>query len=148
LTVETKYIDFSTLRHAYAVVKTFLEEDSFQKIKSLNVRVEEDLGMVGLDNIILLEEFISKFELDYKDFNYDKYFYPEVEKPEIILARFLSLPIVLPLRTIELLMFNKIKFHFNIDKKQDLSFRDLITWYIEKGFKEPGSVKYKIKHTL
>jgi hypothetical protein len=61
----------------------------------------------------------------------------------------LTLSIWLPLKTIELLTFNKLK----IDKPkfqrpdreiEDMTFKDLLTWYIEGKYATEKEIKYKI----
>src|ERR1700749_5082413 len=107
----TRQIEFDKLRHAYVTVKSFIESESYEKVKSLNTKIEEDLGLSGDDNLDLLKKFVKKFELDYKDFDYSKHFLSEGELygSEAALTNLLALSIWLPLKTIELLTFNKIK---------------------------------------
>ena len=107
------------------------------------------LALNGDDNLDLLEKFVSKFELDHKDFNYAEHFYSESELygSGAPLLNLLSLSVWLPLKTIQLLTFNKIKIgkpHFFKPKRtvMDLTFRDLLTWYIEKDFKPSDSIQY------
>jgi hypothetical protein len=150
--METRQIEFEKLRHAYVTVKHFLETQSYEKVTSLNNKVEADLGLSGDDNLELLEKFVSKFELDHKDFDYSKHFYSEGELfgSEAALLNLLSLLVWLPLKTIELLTFGKIKLDKPIFNKRsrevsDLTFKDLLTWYIEKEYKPMGKIKYEIK---
>jgi hypothetical protein len=57
----------------------------------------------------------------------------------------------LPLKTIELITFNQLKlnkpkFPVTPDRTvSDLTFKDMLTWYIEKEYKPSGSIKYEIK---
>jgi hypothetical protein len=150
--VEIKEVEFSKLRHAYLTVKAFLESESYEKVKSLDTKVVADLGMSGDDNYDLLEKFVTKFELDHKDFDYNKHFYSEGELfgSDAAFINLLRLSVWLPLKTIELLTFNKIK----LDKPSsytpprqvsDMTFKDLLTWYIEKDYKPSADIKYKIK---
>lgn len=153
--METKEIEFSKLRHAYIVVKNFIESESFEKIKNLNTKLEEDLYLSGDDNYELLVKFVEKFELDYENFDYSKHFLSEGElfNSTTAFLNLLNLSIWLPLKTIELLTFNKIKLekpNFGEPEKKllDLSFKDLITWYIEKEYKLSSEIIYKIKPEL
>jgi hypothetical protein len=150
--METRQIEFEKIRHAYIIVKQFLETEGYEKVTSLNNRVEEDLGLSGDDNYELLEKFVTKFELDNKNFDYRKHFHEEGELfgSERALADLLTLSVWLPLQTIELLTFNKIKidkpnFEFPYREVSDLTFKDLLTWYIEKEFKLSAEIKYEIK---
>lgn len=151
--METKEIEFSKLKHAYITIKQFLEKESGGKVTSLDSKVETDLGLSGDDNLELLEKFVNKFELDYKSFEYDKHFYSEEELFGLgrAVVSLLTLSVWLPLKTIELLTFNKV----NIDKPKfpvlpdrevsDLTFKELITWYIEKDYIPVEKIKYRIK---
>jgi hypothetical protein len=150
--METRQIEFEKLRHAYIVVKQFLETEGYKKVTSLNNRVEEDLGLSGDDNYELLEKFVTKFELENKNFDYRKHFLTEGELfvGERTLADLLTLSVWLPLKTIELLTFNKIKiekpnFELPYREVSDLTFKDLLTWYIEKEFKLSAEIKYELK---
>jgi len=150
--MNTRQIEFDKLRHAYVTVKSFIESESYEKVKALDTKIEEDLGISGDDNLELLEKFVKKFELDYKDFDYSKHFLSEVELygSGAALLNLLTLSVWLPLKTIELLTFNKVKIekpNFNAFNKplSDLTFKDLLTWYIEKEYKPSGTIKYEIK---
>ncbi len=146
--MEVKEIEFSKLRYAYVTVKNFIESESYAKVKSLNTRIENDLGMAGDDNAELLEKFVAKFKLEYKNFNYSKHFLSEGElfDSTSVLFALLMLPIRISLKTIELITFNNVKLEIpkfnNQPEKADLTFKELITWYIENDYSE--SVTYKI----
>jgi len=151
--MQPKQIEFAKLRHAYETVKYFLETEGYNQVTSLDNKVEADLGLKGDDSIELLEKFVSKFELDHQNFDYDKHFHSEEEKAESgnALTNLLTLSVWLPLKTIELLTFNKVQ----IDKPSfpvppsrevaNLTFKDLITWYIEKEFTLSDQITNQVK---
>ena len=153
--METRQIEFAKLRHAYIIVREFIDNEAvgYNKLKSLDTKIRTDLGLSGDDNLELLEKFIDKFELDYEYFIYNNHFYTEGELygSRTALLNLLTLSIWLPLKTIELLTFNKIKidkpkFPVTPDREvSDLTFKDLLTWYIEKEFKPNIKIKYVIK---
>ncbi len=152
--METRQIEFAKLRHAYVTVKSFIDKETkgYNELKSLDTKVKADIGLYGDDNVELLEKFVKTFELDYKNFEYDKHFHSEGELygSDVALFNLLRLSVWLPLRTIELLTFNKIKitkpkFPVTPDREvSDLTFKDLLTWYIEKEFKPSDKIKYEI----
>jgi hypothetical protein len=150
---EIKQIEFSKLRHAYITVKSFIEHEAGDDLKSLKTKIEDDLGLAGDDNYDMLTKFVDKFKLAYADFEYDKHFYSEGELfgSSAALYNLLTLSIWLPLKTIEILTFNKIQipkmsFHQPARQVSDMTFRDLLTWYIEGKYIHEGNVKYAIKH--
>lgn len=149
--MEVKEIEFSKLRHAYVTVKNFIESEAWEKVKSLDTKIENDLGMAGDDNLELLEKFVAKFELEHQNFKYSKHFLSEGElfNSTTAFLTLLNLSVWIPLKTIELLTFNKIKLgkpNFNSGpQREDLTFREMIIWYIEKDYVPTESVKYKIK---
>ena len=152
MSTELKQIEFNKLRFAYETVKRFLEDQSGDTVYSLKTKIAEDLGMTGDDNYDMLAEFVKKFELEHQGFNYDKHFYSEMELYDstAALINLLSLSIMIPLKAIELLMLNKIHipkpgFYKPSRKVTDMSFRDLLTWYIEGKYTPADSVKYQIK---
>ncbi len=151
--METRQIEFEKLRHAYVTVKHFLETEGYEKVTSLDNKVEADLGLSGDDNSELLDKFVTKFELNHKNFDYDKHFYSEGELfgSGAAIANLLTLSVWLPLKTIELLTFNKVnldkpKFPVTPDREvSDLTFKDLLSWYIEKEYIPSDKIKYEIK---
>jgi hypothetical protein len=150
---EIKQIEFSKLRRAYITIKGFLESESGDDLESLKTKIVKDLGLAGDDNYDMLTKFVDKFKLEFADFEYDKHFYSEGElfDSSAALYNLLILSIWLPLKTIELLTFNKIQipklsFYQPARQVSDMTFRDLLTWYIEGKYIPEGNVKYAIKH--
>ena len=150
--METRQIEFEKLRHAYVTVKHFLETESYEKVTSLNNKVVADLGLSGDDNYDLLEKFVTKFELNHQNFDYNKHFYSEGELyGSSGLTNALKLSVWLLLKAIELLTFNKLQFNkpdFTPQDREvsDLTFKDLLTWYIEKEFIPSGEITYELKN--
>jgi hypothetical protein len=108
--------------------------------------------LTGDDNYFLLAEFVKRFELDYSGFDYDKHFYSEAELYDstAALINLLSLSIMLPLKAIELLTLNKIHipnpgFYKPSRKVTDMTFKDLLTWYIEGKYTLASNINYQIK---
>ena len=152
---EEKVIEFSKLRHAYIVVKNFLEEESRENVKSLSTKIAEDLSLYGDDNYELLVKFIDKFEVEHSEFDYGKHFHSEGEiaDPTIALFNLLTLSVWLPMKTLELLTLNKIKlpkpkFHSPERKVSDMKFKELLTWYIEGEYKTDVDIKYVFKNGI
>lgn len=149
---EIKKIEFSKLKHAYITVKRFIENESSDEVESLNTQIVNDLGLTGDDNYFLLSKFVTKFELEHSDFEYDQHFYSEAElyDSSAALYNLLVISIWLPLKTIELLTLNKIKiskpsFYKPARQVSDMTFRELLIWYIEGKYVPDGNIKYIIK---
>lgn len=150
--METRQIEFDKLRFAYITVKQFLETESRETIRSLKSRLEADLGISGDDNLELLEKFVTRFELDHKDFVYTEHFYTEGELFDggYAIMKLLTLSIWLPLTTIELLTFNQVKlekpdFTKRDREVSDLTFRGLLTWYLERSYYPEEEISYEVK---
>ena len=148
---EVKQIEFEKLRHAYIVVKKFLEKESGENIDSMQTKIAEDLSLFGDDNYDMLVKFSKEFEIDFKDFEYDKHFLSESEilDPTNAILKLLTLSVWLPLKTIELLTSNKIKMDkpsINFPERQvsDMTFKDLITSYIEGKYTKSENLNYII----
>ncbi|RDC57325.1 DUF1493 family protein [Pedobacter chinensis] len=146
-----KHIEFSKLKHAYHTIKNFLESESGDDVTSLNTKIVGDLGLSGDDNYFLLVKFVEKFQLEHSDFNYDKHFYSEAELYDSAAALYnlLVISIWLPLKTIELLTFNKLKiskptFYKPARSVSDMTFRDLLVWYVEGKYVADANIKYKL----
>ncbi len=146
-----KEIEFSKLRFAYLTVKGFIEHESRENVENLKIKIAEDLSLYGDDNYDLLLKFVKKFELDYSDFQYEKHFQSEGELfgSGAALYNLLALSVWLPLKTIELLTFNKIKIKrlefLKSRNVSDMTFKDMLTWYIEGKYATSNDVKYRIK---
>ena len=129
-------IDFTTLRHAYMEVKSFIEKEAGEEVTSLDTRLEEDMGCSGDDNWELLEKFIARYNLDATGFDYSKHFLSEGELFGSLSAGLwlISLPIVILLWMIRILSIGKIdwtkKQIFPDRQTLDLSFGDMLTWYL------------------
>ena len=149
---EERLVEFEKLKHAYITVKNFLEKKAGENVDSLKTKIAEDLGFYGDDNYYMLTDFVEKFELDYSNFKYDEHFHSEGEiaSSEIALYNLLILSVWLPLRTIELLTLNNVKiikpsFYEPSRKVKDMTFKDLLTWYIEGKYTDT-EIKYVIKN--
>lgn len=150
---EIRQIEFSKLKHAYITVKSFIENESADNLGSLRTKIVNDLGLTGDDNYFMLTKFIDRFELEYSDFEYDRHFYSEAElyNSSTALYNLLVVSVWLPLKTIELLTLNRIhiprpSFYQPARQVSDMTFRDLLTWYIEGKYILERNVKYAIKH--
>ena len=150
--MEVRQIEFGKLKYAYILIKQFIESEGGTNINSLKNKVNDDLIITGNDNYELLEKFVTKFELDHGGFDYNKHFHSEGElyDSEAALINLLTLSVWLPLKTIELLTLNKVKiekpdFYKPSREVKDLTFKDSLTWYIEKEFKLSSQIKYEIK---
>lgn len=149
--METRRLEFSLLRKSYITVRDFIEEESGCRIKSLNTRIEEDLSLSGDDNLELIEKFVSKFNLEFGEFDYSKHFMDEMElfSSEAAFYNIIKMIVWIPLKLIELLSFNKFRltesFWARSRKTLDLSFREMLTWYIEGKFRLGNEMRYLLK---
>jgi hypothetical protein len=141
-------ISFKNLKHNYIEIQKFLEEKSCEKNIFIKSKIANDLDLWGDDNCDLLEDLITKYNLDFSEFNYSEYFESEAElfSPISALLRIL----LIPLYFIKLILFLILKpfskiysktiydFDFFIErdqhKKKDLTMGDLITSKIQGEF--------------
>jgi len=153
---ELRQISFSQLRLAYQTVKCFIENESVDKVKSLDTKIAEDLGLYGDDNWEFLEKFVTTYNLDPTGFEYDKHFESEGELfgSGAALVTLISIVLYIPFKIIEFLSFRTIDFDkifknglFGQRRQTlDLSFRDMLTWYIEGQYKLGTQVRYELKN--
>ena len=131
--------EFKKLRAAYLEVKAFMEEECLEDVTNLNMRITTDLGMLGSDNRNMINKFVAKYRLSKKGFRYKKYFLTESELFGFE-SWFYTL-LLLPLDIIDLILI----LGFNSKKRvspsmrrdvEDLTFGDLLTWYLNGEFKE------------
>jgi Protein of unknown function (DUF1493) len=148
---EVKQLRFSDLRKAYVIVRDFIQYESGMDVKFLDSRIDQDLGISGDDNYELLEKFVEKFQLDHDKFDYLKHFYSEGELfgSGAVLINMLTLPYWLFIKAMDFLTLHRFKLSQKLFKSNyerlDLSFRDMITWYIEGKYKLASDVKYQLK---
>lgn len=145
----TIYVDFKSLRQAYIEVKTFIEYEVGSNVSSLNTKIEDDLGCAGDDNYYLLDKFVSKYKLDYADFDYSKHFLSEGEITSPLLT-LLTLPILVIMLIICILTFRKInlfkvKLIFSWQRQTlDMTFGDMLTWYLTRKYCLRSDARFKL----
>jgi hypothetical protein len=145
--------DFKTLRHAYIEVKSFIEKEAGEEVSSLDTRLEEDMGCSGDDNWELLEKFIARYNLDATGFDYSKHFLSEGEifGSESAGLWLISLPIVILLWMIKILSIGKIdctkKQLFPDRQTMDLSFGDMLTWYLTGKYNLRSQVTVRLRNS-
>jgi len=72
-------ISFNNLKREYLEVQKFLQKESGEKNINNKSKVANDLSLWGDDNVDMLEKFITKYEVDFSNFNYEKHFESEGE---------------------------------------------------------------------
>lgn len=147
---------FKDLKQNYIEMQQFLEDKSGEKNINNKSKVANDLSLLGDDNYDILEDFITKYNLDFSDFKYDEHFENEGEL-SISIWSILSV-VLLPLFITKgivsyLLNFLSNKYSYKIDKfnfslkkyksnKIDLTMGDLITSKIQEKFSLRENVKF------
>ena len=149
------YIDFATLRQSYIEVKNFLEKTTKEKVENVDVLIEKDLFLSGLDNESLLIEFIEKYDIDFSKFDYSKHFLLEGELANSFQVLFNM--VLLPLYflfwlvkefTFDLINLNKYLIKivklFSINQREtlDMSFGDFLTSYVNKKYTLRSNLKF------
>lgn len=151
--MQYKNLPFSQLRHAYNTVKQFIEDETGCEINSLQNKIEEHLGIAGDDTGELLGKFINHFGLSAEGFEFDKHFYSEGELfgSGPTLYNIVVFVIKVVLWIIETLSFKRLNFHSKpqwytpVDREvSDLTFKQMLTWYIEKDFTYVNHTSYKL----
>ncbi len=149
-------ISFKNLKQNYLEVQQFLEEKSGEKNICNKSKIANDLSFWGDDNCNLLEDFITKYTVDFSKFNYDEHFKSE---GELFGSGAVLLKILLfPLYVFKFILFLSLKpfskeysntidnFNFFIEKNQskgkDLTMGDLITSKIQGEFLLRENVKF------
>lgn len=87
-------ISFKNLKQNYIEIQKFLEEKSCEKNIFIKSKIANDLDLWGDDNCDMLEDLITKYNLDFSEFNYSEYFESEGElfSPISTLLRILLIP--------------------------------------------------------
>ena len=144
--------DFRTLRQAYLEVKHFIEKEACVKVDSLKTKIVEDLGCSGDDNCDLLSKFVTKYKLDVTNFNYSKHFESEMElfdSSATVLNLFIS-PILITVWLIKIFTRGKVNKREWIPNWHrstlDMTFGDMLTWYLTGKYNLRHSVKVTLKN--
>ncbi len=149
------HVDFATLRQSYIEVKNFLEKTTKEKVENVDVLIEKDLFLSGLDNESLLIAFIEKYDIDFSKFDYSKHFLSEGELANgfQVVLNIVFLPLyflfwLIKEFTFDLTDLNKylIKivklFSTNQRETRDMSFGDLLTSYVNKKYTLRNTTKF------
>ncbi len=152
-------INFSVLRKVYSDVIFFTKKNaSWYKNPTSKTRIEEDLGLYGMDNEQFLIDFSEKFNVNFENLNYSEYLTSEweVANPKYLIY----LPIVIPYNLTKLILriivwplnkkiSDKIKNHRLpigvLKPKKDITIGDLVSSVLESEFTGRKSMYFKIK---
>lgn len=154
--MQYKELPFTQLRQAYTTVKQFIEDETGCEIDSLHNKIEEHLGIAGDDTEELLGKFIKQFGLITEGFEFDKHFYSEGELfgSGPFLTNIVIMIIKVVMWLIEILSFKQIRFNNKPDwyrpldrEVSDLTFKQMLTWYIEKDFAAVEKTSYRLATT-
>ncbi|HEY4651343.1 MAG TPA: DUF1493 family protein [Pontibacter sp.] len=165
--MEEVEVQFSDLRRTAESVINFIETEYWwDNDFDFNSEIEFDLGITGDDAEELVAKFAEKYNVDLKEFEFNKYFSPEGFSGNPLLLPILLLvwviffiEILLSLITYPLhKVFKKKVFEFNFTKRlnnlmkriwpnklESLTVRDLITAVLVGRFVEINSVCIKLK---
>ncbi len=142
--------DFGSLRAAYREVKAFLEEETGGDVLSLETAVQRDLGQAGDDSLELLIKFTERFNLDSSEFDYCRHFLSEGELfPPV--AFWLGIALI-PVWILDRITFRRLHLYpsgiFNNFYRDtaDLTFGDMVTWYLLKTYVPRANVAIKLAH--
>lgn len=159
MTTERLHIEFAELKKVYSKVILFTKRNAkWYKNPNSKTRIEEDLGLYGMDNEQFLIDFAEEFEVDFEKLNYSEYLTSEreVANPKYLIY----LPIVIPYSAVKILSrilifpFNKnlsrrIKNHKlpfkSLKQKKDITLGDLVSTIVKKEFAERKNIHYEIK---
>ncbi|WP_310558825.1 DUF1493 family protein [Flavobacterium sp.] len=149
-------ISFKNLKQNYLEVQQFLEDKSGEKNISNKSKIANDLSLVGDDNYYLLDSFITKYNLDFSNFNYAEHFESEGELTmsiwSILSVFFIPLFILKGILAYVIILYSK-KYSDKIDSfnfflreyksgRIDLTMGDLITSKINGNFLLRENVKF------
>ena len=146
-------VEFSKLRAAYSTVKEFIQAESWdtENIR-LKTRIDADLGLSGDDNYELLEKFVKRFSLDHSKFRYDQHFHSEGELfgSGAALENIVVFLLWLPQKVIQFISLGRFKpipvtLFGPMREVRDLTFRDMLIWYIEGTYDADLKLTYQIK---
>lgn len=156
MAVITYHKEYKDLKQAYLEVKSFLEDETGEEDITLKTQIGNDFGYDGDDSLELLEKFVSKYGLDIDGFDFSKHFLTEGEIADgagAILQLFF-LPITILIWLIKLFSSGRInltkehKFPDIYRDTLDLSFGDMLTWYLTGKFALRRDVRFQMANAV
>lgn len=147
---------YADLKSAYLEVKRFLEKETGDEVCSLKTGIGNDLGFDGDDSWELLDKFVRTYDLKTEGFEFDKHFLSEGEigSSDNAFLQLVFLPIRLSIWLVKLLSFGRIKlakdYKFPGDHRDiiDLSFGDMLTWYLTGRYLLRHEVRFHLANPL
>lgn len=136
-------IGFKSARAAYIALRSFIEQETGESVAGLSTKIERDLACYGDDNLELLEKFVDRYQLKHTGFDYSKHFRSEGELfgSHIVLLILLSVSFTLLVWIVWVLSLgklderNKSLFHSQDHPRLDLTFGDMLTWYLAGDYR-------------
>jgi hypothetical protein len=150
------YTDFRNLRRSYREVRSFLESETSEKDISLKSRIVKDLGCAGDDNWELLTKFVTKYNLKAEGFVYSDHFLSEGELfgSSAALWNLICIPVVIVLYLIKLVSLGRLDgthtklFSFWQRDSRDMTFGDILTWYIVGKYCLRTNIYIRLKNAV
>lgn len=144
--------DYNELKQAYLEVKGFLESEVGDKVSSLRTQIGNDLGFDGDDSWELLEKFINKYNLETAGFDFSQHFLfeGEISNSETAFLQIVSFPIIVLCWLTKLLSSGRLdltkgyKFPDIYRDTLDMSFGDLLTWYLTGKYSLRKDVRFQL----
>jgi len=75
--MKTLAVDYPTLHRTVEQVQQFITRTSPHNTFDFKSSLEDDLSICGDDAYFLLDEFSTKFNVDFRELEFDRYFTPE-----------------------------------------------------------------------
>ncbi|HYH14311.1 MAG TPA: DUF1493 family protein [Flavisolibacter sp.] len=156
MAVTTYHKEYSEVKQAYLEVKSFLKAETGEEDITLKTQIGNDIGYDGDDSLELLEKFITKYGLDIEGFDFSKHFLTEGEIADGVgpILHLIFLPITILIWLVKLLSFGRInltkehKFPDIYRDTLDLSFGDMLTWYLAGRFTLRKEVRFQIANAV
>lgn len=152
MTITTYHKEYKDLKQAYLEIKNFLETETGEEVASLTTQIGNDFGYDGDDSLELLEKFVDTYRLDIEGFDFSRHFFTEGEiaDGEGAILELFFLPITILIWLIRLLSFGRInltkehKFPDIYRDTLDLSFGDMLTWYLTGKYALRKQVRFQL----
>ncbi len=131
---------YKEIKESYLEIKSFLKLSKKEnKELNLKTKIAEDLELWGDDNLILLENYIEKYNLNFDDFDYSHHFENEIEIIDIrnFVKMLINLPFIIVYSLFNFLSNNRIEVFVPFNKEEaraDLTFGDLVASKLKGEF--------------
>ncbi len=160
-------ICYTDLRKTAESVMSFVKTEYWDEENTLRTKIEEDLGITGIDAAELMDKFAQTYKVDLSEFDFSKHFSPEgfsgnpiviVFAAILLIGFIIKMVVALAIYPFDPTLNKKIQ-HYSLsdgmsnvfrkiwpdeERLQDVTIQDLVTSAVTGKFTKRETVKFEL----